>query len=139
MAEITEINYVKLFVFFVLKMAIGMLWYSPVMFQNSFLKLLKIKREDVHRNKNDEDIFIGLLVQFIMSSLQIYVHYNLCILLKISNCLESLLLSLMIFTGFIASNNYSELLWNNKPIALFILNNGLPFFTLILFSFYLFI
>ena len=109
MAEITEINYVKLFVFFVLKMAIGMLWYSPVMFQNSFLKLLKIKREDVHRNKNDEDIFIGLLVQFIMSSLQIYVHYNLCILLKISNCLESLLLSLMIFTGFIASNNYSEL------------------------------
>ena len=139
MAEITEINYVKLFVFFVLKMAIGMLWYSPVMFQNSFLKLLKIKREDVHRNKNDEDIFIGLLVQFIMSSLQIYVHYNLCILLKISNCLESLLLSLMIFTGFIASNNYSELLWNNKPIALFILNNGLPFFTLILFSFFLFI
>jgi hypothetical protein len=139
MEPIKDINYVKLFIFSVLRLILAAFWYSPLMFGNSFFKLNNLDKERLQQLQNSIDMNYRFLTQFLLSCLQIYIHYHICVILKVNNCLESLGYSILLFIGFIACTDYSNYLWVEKPKELFFLNNGLHLFTLILFSFYIFI
>ena len=129
----------KYFLFCVIKFFLGILWYSPYLFQNEHLKYSNAKKEEIEKERQNEDIEIRYLKDFVISSLQLYIHYHLIVEFKISNLFESLLLSLMIFVGFIANISYAGCLWENKPKKSFVLDNGLQLFTMVIFSFYVFI
>jgi hypothetical protein len=139
MELITDINYVKLFIFSVLRFIIAVFWYSPLMFGNSFFKLNKVDKERLQQLQNSVDMNYRFFIQFLFSCLQIYIHYHVCVALQVNNCFQSLGYSILLFIGFIACTDYSNYLWDEKPKELFFLNNGLHLFSLILFSFYIFV
>src|SRR3989344_954101 len=105
-------------------MILGMLWYNPLVFGKTWMKLTNIKPADIARMKKTGSTTQAYLSSFLAAIITAYV---LAIFLKMSaasTTAEGAVVGLLAWLGFVATTSLSEFLWTPKPRQLYWLNNG---------------
>jgi len=96
-------------------MLIGMTWYSPLLFGNLWMKLTKIKPESIKMHAGH---IIGSAVTG--STITIVLGHLLKIA-GITTCLGSIEYSTLIWLGFISTVLFSPVLWEKRPVELYLI------------------
>ncbi len=101
----------------VVYMVIGMVWYSPKVFGEMWMKLSGVKAKNVETTK----AYVGCLI----SSLLV-VMVTSCLLhrLLINGYEASVLAAIKFWLGFIVPTLLGGVLWEGRPVKLFALNAG---------------
>ena len=118
MINAVNVNYWAILVSAVAAMILGFLWYSPVLFGKTWMKLMKIDEKKINNSKN-KGMWKLFSVQFFAAFLMIYV---LAVILKFNGSatmLDGILTGFWCWLGFIAATMIGMVLWEQKPIKLY--------------------
>ncbi len=118
-----EVNFLAVVVAGLVAMVIGALWYSPMLFGKSWMKMVGMSAKDMKAAKAagmSKYYAIALLGQFVMA-------YVLSVVLGVfspESMIEALKIGFWMWLGFIATTTISGVLWEKKPLKLYVLNNA---------------
>lgn len=119
-----EVNYLAIIVAGVVAMIIGAIWYSPGVFGKSWMKLTGMSTKDMDAMKKAGGMWkyylAGLLSQLVMA----YVLYMLFAMTGVAEMGEALKMAFWLWLGFIATVSLGSVLWERRPLKLYILNNA---------------
>ncbi len=117
------INYWAVIVAALVSMILGMLWYSPGMFGNVWMRLSKLSKKDIDAEKSKGmggRYFLGFVGAFIMSFvLAHFVDYA-----EATTFSGGLQAGGWIWLGFIATTMLGMVLWEGKSWKLYCINSG---------------
>ncbi len=109
-------NYIAVLVAAIVAYAIGALWYSPVLFGKIWMQLSKVKMK---KNQNKGLMyFLGFLTTLITA----YVLAMFLGMLNVVDITGGLTIAFWVWLGFLATTMLGGVLWENKPVKLYILN-----------------
>ncbi len=116
------VNYLSLLVASFAGMAIGMLWYSPLVFGKQWMAAAGMTPEKMASRKRRMPIAIigGFLCQIITA----YVLVYFASLFDVVTVSEALTLALWAWLGFTAVTSLHAVLWEGKPTAYWAINAG---------------
>ena len=114
------INYVAVLVSAIVGFGIGGLWYSPLLFGRTWMKLINITQKEMKANKDKAKkgyifMFVALLVM--AYALSLFVNYA-----GATTLTAGLLVGFWAWLGFVATVLLGEFLWENKPFSLYLIN-----------------
>ena len=115
-----NINYWAVLVSAIITMLIGMIWYSPVLFGNIWMKLMKINPKDINKTKNGMGKYY--LTAFIATLLFAYVLALFIKFLAITTLLDGLQVGFLIWLGFVITIAINSVLWEGKPFEVYLIN-----------------
>ena len=124
MAEVL-INYWSILSAAIASILVGYAWYSPLLFGNIWLRLskLSVKKQDKKKMARQ------YIIMFISSLITAYVLSFFVRGLTLNN---SIGVVFWLWLGFIATTTISGVLWENKPVKLYLINNGYSLVSLII-------
>ncbi|MEK6871835.1 MAG: DUF1761 domain-containing protein [Nanoarchaeota archaeon] len=123
------VNYLAVLAVSVIVFIIGALWYSPVLFGNLWIRLSKISTKDIAKAKQKS--MIGpMLTTLISTVVTATVFEYLLDILNYTNIYDGIILSLLVWLGFIATSMLNGVLWENKPMGVYLLNIAHQFVSL---------
>ncbi len=124
-------EYLAILLSAVASMIVGSLWYGPL-FGKTWIKLAGFTKEQIAEGKK-MNMTPYYFTAFIMSLLTAYVLNWLISSLAISSLSGALTLGALIWLGFYVTTLSSSVIWEGKPLKLFILNisYGLVIFLII--------
>ena len=97
---------------------IGSLWYT-VLFGKLWMKLAGVKKE-----KKDPYMAVRFLVYLVGQLVMAFVLAHFLIFTNAVSYVEGLITVFWLWLGFIATITIGGVLWEKKPISLFVLNNA---------------
>lgn len=106
-----------------LVMILGALWYSPLMFGRIWMRLAGIDEKKIATTKRD-GMLRSYVLAFLGTILMIYVVAHFILYLKISSIGEAFQFAFWIWVGLIAPVHLGTVLWEGKPVALYLINTG---------------
>lgn len=118
----TDLNYWAIIVASISNMILGMIWYNPSVFGSAWMRMSGIKMPSKEEMKNMNmsgyyfAAFIGALVTGTI--LAHFISWT-----GAASIVDGLVLSSIIWVGFIATSLLAGVLWEGKPIALYFLNS----------------
>ena len=116
-------GFIAILVAAIAAMVLGFIWYSPQVFGNEWMKLMKIGKKQIAqaKKKGMSKTYLTMLISSLLTS---YILASFIALLGITEAIDGALLAVMLWLGFIATTTLSSILWEGKPAKLYILNNG---------------
>ena len=114
-------NLVVVLVSAVISFIIGMLWYSPVLFGNVWIKLEKRSTKDMKQAKASGMTW-RLVCAFIGAFITAYVAAHFVAYVAAVTFMQGMQLGFWLWLGFAAPLQFGIVLWNNKPVKLFFIN-----------------
>lgn len=122
MAPAVEINYWAVLAAAAANMVIGFLWYGPV-FGKEWMRLSGIsnasKKEQAQmKEKGKKSMGIAVVTSLIMA----YVLAHFAVYVQAANAMDGIVLAFWLWIGFFATTQLGIVLWENKPLKLYILN-----------------
>lgn len=115
------INYWAVLFAGVIAMAFGALWYSPLLFGNLWAKFSGLDMSNIDSQKK-KGMAKTYLLHFIFILIGAYVFAHLIALQNITTVLEGMTLGFWAWLGFQVPIMIGSVLWEKRPINLFILN-----------------
>lgn len=115
------VNYLSILIASVFSFVVGMLWYSPVLFGNLWVKLSKV---DIKKAKNKSSIGVSMSLGFISTLILASVFQYIIGMLKYSGLAAGATLGFWFWLGFLATSLLGAVLWEGKPWGLYILNSA---------------
>jgi hypothetical protein len=120
MMTLINVNLVGVFAAGLASFVLGMLWYSPLLFGKPWMHYMKLKQQDMKKagNKMVLSMLGGLLTAFVTA--YVFAH-----LLSYSGAVfpvDALQVALWIWLGFFATTLAGSVLWESKPVGLYLLN-----------------
>lgn len=115
-----NINLLAVFVSAVVSMIIGMFWYS-VLFGKAWMKLSGITQKDIGKAKK-KGIGKSYLAGFIATFIMIYVLAHIIFYAQARTIAEGAIAGFWVWLGFIATVLLGGILWEGKPVKLYVLN-----------------
>ena len=115
------VNYLAILVSSVVSFMIGMVWYSPVMYGKAWMKLMGVSDKDKEKSKHD-NMGRAFFISFISSLVMFYVLNYLMELLGYADAKSGAILGAWIWLGFFATSMLGSVLWDNKPLTLYLIN-----------------
>lgn len=116
------VNYLAVLVAALASMVIGFLWYSPVLFGNAWQKLMGWSEKQA--KEKTAKMGPAYLVALIGALVTAYVLAHLVTYLDVKTWQDALMLAFWTWLGFIATTGLSMVLWEGKPIKLYLINVG---------------
>jgi len=119
--EISSLNYLAILVAAIAYFVIGALWYS-VFFGRAWIKAMGLKKTDIEREKNKGSRWKAYFANFLTIIVMVYV---LAIFIRVSeatNPLGGMFVGFLIWLGFIATVSIGTILWEGKPLELYLIN-----------------
>jgi hypothetical protein len=114
-----EVNYVAVLVAGIVSMVVGALWYSPMLFGKMWMTLSGMSETDAKAMKGKgmgQTYAAALLVQLVMA----YVFYQFLDLgAGYAGAFQT---AFWLWLGFIATVMLGTVLWERKPVQLYMLN-----------------
>ena len=114
------VNLISVLVASVASFFIGFLWYGPL-FGKEWRRLMKFSVKDMKKMKMTPRN--AMVLGFTSTLVMVYV---LALFIEVANpstLLEGVMISFWIWLGFIATNTLGTVLWEDKPLSLYFLNN----------------
>ncbi len=115
-----DINYVAVLVAGLASMALGALWYSPLLFGKRWMELMKIDFADMKEMKKKATKMYA--INFVATLVMAYVLAHFVDYTQAGTFLEGLQTGFWIWLGFIATVMLGSVLWENKPLELYFMN-----------------
>ncbi|MDQ5900961.1 MAG: hypothetical protein QG600_539 [Patescibacteria group bacterium] len=105
----------------VVSMIIGFVWYGPL-FGNQWMKLVNLTKKDIEDSKDKMPLtYAGMAV---ISLIQAVVLYQFIISQNIIGVMGGVLIGFFVWFGFVATVNFSTVLFSKKPFELFAIESG---------------
>lgn len=123
-----SINYLALFAAGVASTIIGTLWYS-VLFGKQWMRFMGISqaRMEEMKKRGMEKIYGA---NFVATLITAFVLAQFVSAWNITNIFDAVRLAFWIWLGFIATTMLGSVLWENKPVKLYVINVGFQFVSL---------
>lgn len=112
---LVAVNYVAVLVAAIVGYVIGMAWYSPSLFGKMWMNLANIKPDKKGMTNKMIAGFVGTLV---MS----FVLAHFIVFTGVSAIMDVAMLGFLLWLGFLATTMLGMVLWEGKPVKLYILN-----------------
>ena len=112
------VNLVAVLIASIVAMAVGHIWYAPGVFGKEWMKLAKIKPPKKKQKHMASTIILAWLSNIVMAYvLAIFLSFT-----KASTLATSLVVGVLVWVGFIATVSLGSILWEGKPVKLYVLN-----------------
>ena len=122
MVFVENVNYLTVIVAAIVSFIFGMLWYSPILFGNLWMKLNNLSKKNIDQSKK-KGMAKMMIISFVAT---IITACSLSLVLDafaVASITSALYVGFLIWLGFLASTTLiGSVLWDNKPFSLFILN-----------------
>jgi hypothetical protein len=109
---------------------IGFLWYHPRVFGGAWMRMSNITPEMA--NADRRSMWLRALVAMLGSMLAAYFMGYFGLVLGVADWVGALQLALWCWIGFVAPTMLGVVLWERKPLALYLINS---FYWLVVFAF----
>jgi hypothetical protein len=121
------INWLAVLAAAIVRMAIGALWYSPVGVLKQWLQLQNMTQEDMKPGM-PKAIAIDTIGSLVMAFVLVHaVHYA-----AVTTALQGAVVGFFNWLGFVATVTLAMTVYERKPFALFVLNNGFQLIALLI-------
>jgi hypothetical protein len=120
------LNYYAILIAAVASLVIGSLWYSPFAFGHVWLRL---RGKDVREADGMRMPASNMFIEFLCVLVTAYVLAILTTVFGSHTVYATVLLGIIIWVGFYVTTLLSEVVWEEKPFELFLLNAGLRLVT----------
>jgi len=121
-----KIKYAAVIVATLVHFLLGGLWYSPLLFQNKFLQIVNGSPETIRQMENQSQTK-ELVIAFITSLVLVYILAHFVQYTKATNALGGLQTAFWLWLGFIATTNAATVLFERRPLGLYLINMGYQF------------
>lgn len=115
-----DLNLWAVLVAAVASVILGSVWYSPPVFGMAWMKWSGLSEKDMQK----EGMWKRYVVLFIGQLVMSFILANLVATIQAIGAVEGVLLGIMVWLGFVATITLGSVLWENKPIKLYFLNNA---------------
>lgn len=117
-----DVNYVVVLIAAVSNMAVGFLWYSPILFGKPWMKLMGISDEQAKgmKTKANKAYAISSIGALIMA----YVLAGVLGYLGTGTVTDAIQTGFWLWLGFVAPVMFTSVLFENKPVKLYAINAG---------------
>jgi hypothetical protein len=119
---IEAVNLLALLAASLASMGIGFLWYSPFLFGKPWMKLMGYSASDL--KEAQKEMGTGYLLSLIATLITVFVMAQIFKWVLPPNLNTALLISFMLWIGFIAPVQFTDVLFGRKPMNLFLINTG---------------
>lgn len=119
MYALASVNYLAVLVAAAASMVIGFLWYGPL-FGKQYMKLMKVddkKLKEAKKKGMGKTYVLAFLTSLIMS----YVLANFVSYAGVSTISEGAVLGFWVWIGFFATTQLGIVIWEGKPVKLYLL------------------
>ncbi len=120
MMQVPSVNPAAVVVCAVVSMVLGMLWYGPL-FGKKWMELTGKKMSDMG---NKADMPKLMAAAFVGSLVAAYVMAVIVKFSSASTPVEGIMTGFWVWLGFIATVSLNMVLWEGKPVKLYVLNNA---------------
>jgi hypothetical protein len=124
-----DVNFFAVFVAALASMIIGSLWYGPI-FGKYWVKLSGITKKDLEKAQK-RGMWKTYLANFIALIVMAYVLAHIIAYIGATNFYEGSVAGFWVWLGFVAPVMLGMVLWEGKPIQLYLLNVGCHLISLI--------
>lgn len=124
----TEINFIAVVVTAIVIQVIGIIWYSPALFGKSWSKLMGFgEMTEAQAKKMKEDAKPAYLGSFLSSIIMTMVIGVMIGFTGFSTPREAVLLAALCWLGFVATVTFTNALYANKKLSLYMIDAGYQF------------
>jgi hypothetical protein len=113
------VNYLTILVATIIGYIIGALWYSPLLFGNLWVKLMKFSKIDMEKSKK-QGMAKQWITMFIATLILTYILSQ--FIVAGAGWLHGLRIGALVWLGFLATTQIGIVLWEKKPFALYAIN-----------------
>lgn len=126
MFDFSTINYWAVLVAGVAQFVIGMLWYSPAMFGNAWMKMVGITKSDIEKAKK-KGMAGEMIAGFVFGLVTASVLALILPVFGASDWQNTLQIVFWLWLGLMGAGSTGMVLWENRPKELWLLNNAYTF------------
>lgn len=109
-------------------MIVGMLWYSPILFGNIWLKLVDKKADDISKDESNKAMSFSFIPAMISALSLAYILY----LTGAETFLDGVIISSILSIGVSGMSMFNLVLFEERSIKLTLLNLGYNFVSMLL-------
>ena len=128
--DLGSINYIAVVVAIVVNMALGAVWYSPLLFAKHWMAANDLTEESISESGSATRGYVVAVIASIVIAFAIALFAQAA---GADTAIEGLLLGLAAGLGFVATTFAANYIFESKPLKLYLINAGYPVvsFTLI--------
>ena len=127
--DLGNINYLAVVVGFVMNMAAGALWYSPLLFARPWMALNNLTEEAIRESVSATPGYIVSIIASVIIVLAIAVVAELA---GADALIDGLLIGLIAGVGFVATTAASSYTFESRGIKHYLINTGYPISTFVI-------
>ena len=116
-----QINYAAVLVSAIVSMALGFIWYAPAVFGKQWMRLIGMSEADAEANKKKgmgKTMALGLITSFVTA----YILAWFVDIVDAATFVAGAKLGAMIWLGFFATTMLGSVLWEKRPVNLYLIN-----------------
>ena len=116
-----DVNLLAVLVAAIASIIIGSLWYSPLLFGNTWIKLMGFSKRDMEKAKQKGmagSYFVTLIASIVMGYVMAYLIY----FMSVAIVIDGIMLGVLAWLGFIVPLLIGNVLWDGKPMKLFFIH-----------------
>ncbi|MBT4604133.1 DUF1761 domain-containing protein [archaeon] len=117
------LNWIAILVSSIAVFVVGMLWYSPILFKDQWMKLSGISEKEMKKCKKD-GMQKQMIVAFLSNVVLVVVLAQMLNLTGAVGISAAVTVGFWIWLGFIATVSLGSVLWEKKPVQLYLINIG---------------
>lgn len=135
MLDLINVNWLAIIAAAVINMILGAVWYSPILFGNHWMKLTGVTKKTMRKGSTAPMYLGSFLTAIIMS----FVLGQFLIMSNATVVADALRVALWAWVGFIAPYGLTNMMFQNKPPQLFLIDSGYYLVSLLLMAVVLFV
>lgn len=119
---VIDLNYFTILVAAVVSLLLGAWWYSPFLFGKFWSRLTDISPHEKKEMRTKQKI--SYVINFVTSLLSAYILAYVIAYMGATTFLQGMEAGFWMWLGFVATVSVGLVIWENKPVFLYLLNNG---------------
>ena len=115
------VNYIAIIVASIVSFVIGMLWYSPLLFGNLWMKSAGLSKDKIGKAKK-KGMGKTILIAFLTTVIMVYVLGYLLNILNYNDAISGAIIGFLVWLGFLATTGLGRVLWEGKSFSFYLIN-----------------